>query len=108
MNAHYLELQLVLKELSQYLETIMNENYKVFKSEPQLYEDDKDINHRQHTKSQPVNSHLFTPDELNNSVLYSLVASGAAAMELKLCQYAGSQLPGGIYWNPDSSVKARI
>ena len=106
MNAHYLELQLFLKELSQYPETIMNENYKVFKSEPRLYEDDKDINHRLHTKSQPVHAQLFTPDELNDTVLYPLVAAGAAAMELKLCQYAGSQLPGGIYWNPDSSVKA--
>ena len=73
-------------------------------SEKRLYGNDN-LNHRLHKKSQPVHRRLLRSDEWDEDFLYPLVASGAAAMERKLCDYAADYLPRGIYWNPDSGVK---
>lgn len=37
--------------------------------------------------------------------LQSLLSSGATLMKEKLSSYARNQLPGGIYWDPDPSIK---
>ena len=44
-------------------------------------------------------------NEWDESLLYPLVVSGAAAMEVKLCDYAKDYLPGGLYWNPEPRMK---
>ena len=43
--------------------------------------------------------------EWDESLLYPLVVLGAAAMEVKLCDYTKDYLPGGVYWNPDTRVR---
>ena len=105
MNTHYLELQMFLKELIRYPEIIMDEHYHVFKSELQLYGANKEVNHCLHVNSKQVHQHLFTHDDMNESLLFPLVAT---AMELKLRQYGGHHLPGGIYWDPDPSIRAML
>lgn len=101
MNTHYLELLTFLKELQKNPMIIMNCDYQVFKSESSLYGDNKDINHRTQPKSKLVLQRVFLEDEWDSTLLYPLVVSGAQAMEAKLVSYAHTQLPGGIYWDPD-------
>ena len=38
-------------------------------------------------------------------LLYPLLFAGAAKMKEKLCTYARTQLPGGMYWEPEECVK---
>ena len=104
MNTHYLELKMFLQELTHHSEIIMDKECNVFRSEPCLYGDDKKSNHRLHSKSKAVHQRLFTADEFDESV-YSIVTTGAAAMNEKLQHYAMKQLPGGVYWDPQPHIK---
>ena len=107
MNQHYLELHAFLEKVENNPEVVMDKSYRVFTSEEELYGSNKKINHRCSSKCEVIHEKLFViiPDE--SSILYPLLASGAAKMKDKLCTYAGKQLPGGEYWNPhpDSAVK---
>lgn len=105
MNQHYLELKVFLQKLEQDPELVMDKGQKVFESEQQLYSNDKKLNHRLHSKSEHVHHHLFTTTDEENKLLFPFVASGAAAMKTKLCNYAKNQLPGGKYWNPKEETK---
>ena len=104
MNTHYLELKMFLQELTHHSEIIMDKECNVFRSEYRLYGDDNKINHRLHSRSKAVHQRLFTADEFDESV-YSIVTTGAAAMNEKLQHYAMKQLPGGIYWDPQPHIK---
>ena len=93
-----------LQELTHHSEIIMDKECNVFRSEPRLYGDDKKINHRLHSKSKAVHQRLFTADEFDESV-YSIVTTGAAAMNEKLQHYAMKQLPGGISGTLNHTLK---
>ena len=105
MNTHYFELQVYLEELKEHPKIIMNQNYRVFKSEERLYGDDKKVNHRRHIKSKCVHDHLFVSTEWDETLLYPIISNGAAAMKSKLSTYAQNYLPGGIYWDPEPKIK---
>lgn len=105
MNTHYFELQVYLEELKEHPKIIMNQNYRVFKSEGRLYGDDKKVNHRHHIKSKCVHDHLFVSTEWDETLLYPIISNGAAAMKSKLSSYAQNYLPGGIYWDPEPKIK---
>ena len=104
MNVHYLELQVYLQELKIDPELVMDKNYRVFKSEEKLYGNNK-FNHRCHHNSQVVFNKLFESSENDSVSLYPLVVTGAVKMVDKLHTYAKDQLPGGRYWEPESSIK---
>ena len=74
---------------------------QVFQSD--LYEN-MNTNHRCHANFE-IYKKLFDPSEFDPASLYPLLVYGAAKMREKLCTYAQSQLPGGIYWEPELSVK---
>ena len=101
MNQHYLELKLFLEEIEQHPDIMLNSSIQVFKSEARLYADCK-INHRTHKKSIAMHTKLFKEC---NSTLFPLLVSGVIKMKEKLCSYAQNNLPGGIYWEPDSEIK---
>lgn len=106
MNQHYLELKLFLQELQVNPEIALNPDYMVFKSEPRLYGQDKEVNHRLHTHYSHIEKKVFALREPLKTTVYSLLATGVPAMHDKLCAYAQTQLPDGIYWNPEPEVKA--
>ena len=101
MNQHYLELKLFLEEIEQHPDIMLNSSIQVFKSEARLYADCK-INHCTHKKSIAMHTKLFKEC---NSTLFPLLVSGVIKMKEKLCSYAQNNLPGGIYWEPDSEIK---
>jgi hypothetical protein len=45
---------------------------------------------------------------LDGTLLFPLLAVGAAEMNSKLMTYAKNQLPGGKYWNPEPDVEATL
>ena len=101
MNEHYLELKIYLQEIEHRPELVMEKDYVVFRSEKELYGDNKRINHRLHLTSQAVYEKLFEENEQELDMLYPMLVAGAARMREKLCTYAQDHLPGGKYWNPD-------
>ena len=104
-NEHYLELKTFLQEIEQDPAIVLNKDHVVFKSElTTLYGEDVKVNHRLHTKAIPVHERLFDIKDCDTSVLYPMLAAGAAKMKEKLCMYAQQQLPGGRYWNPDNPI----
>ena len=105
MNTHYLELQVFLQELQKHPEIVMDQRCRVFKSEEKLYGDDKNVNHRCHMNSKCIHNQLFICNEWDETLLYPIIANGAAAMESKLSSYAQNYLPGGIYWDPEPEIK---
>ncbi len=54
--------------------------------------------------SSAVYRNLFKMCQKNSSSLYPLLICGAEKMKDKLLTCAHSQLPGGIYWDPDPHV----
>ena len=76
----------------------------MFKSENRLYENSK-TNHRLRVCMSTITDHLFTVPESEMCALKEAVIIGASAMLDKLCSYAQNQLPGGIYWEPEQSIK---
>lgn len=52
-----------------------------------------------------ITDHLFTIPESEMCALKEAVIIGVSAMLDKLCSYAQNQLPGGIYWEPEQSIK---
>lgn len=102
MNAHYLELQIFLRDLQHHPEAIMNKELRVFISEESLYGDNEKLNYRCRAKWQPVFARLFSVDKWDSTLLYPLITAGA---EKKLSTYAHHQLPGGIYWDPEPNIK---
>ena len=105
MTYHYLELLTFLREIQQYPDTLLNRQYQVFLSERRLYGDDSHVNHRLHEKSEPAHKCLSKSEESDKDLLHPLIVAGAAAMEMKLCEYAKDYLPGGLYWNPNPHVR---
>ena len=105
MNQHYFELKLYLQEVEHHPEIVMDKDCKVFRSEENLYGDNKSINHRKRSKVQAVHAKLFSLSECYSATLYPLLISGAVKMRSKLCTYAQNQLPGGKYWDPEPDVK---
>ena len=75
----------------------MDKRYRVFESEERLYEN--------HCLTKCEEKLFETSD---SSILYPLLASGAARMKDKLCAYAEKQLPGGEYWQPKSAAVKKI
>lgn len=55
-------------------------------------------------RSQLTNA-LLKSEESDKDLLHPLIVAGAAAMEMKLCEYAKDYLPGGLYWNPNPHVR---
>ena len=78
----------------------------VFKSEKKLYGDDPRFNHRLRSNFKRFQDSVFGKDEEENTLFLQLVTDGATAMEKKLSEYAKTQLPGGLYWEPDPEVRA--
>ena len=105
MAYHYLELLTFFREIQQHPDTILDGQYQVFRSERRLYGDDRRVNHRLHKKVEPAHKCLLKSEVWDRDLLYPLIVSGAAAMEIKLCEYAKDYLPGGLYWNPDPHVR---
>ena len=108
MNQHYLELKLYLQEVEHHPEIVMDKDCKVFRSEENLYGDNKSINHRKRWKVQAVHAKLFSLSECYSATLYPLLMSGAVKMRSKLCTYAQNQLPGGKYWDPEPDILAEL
>ena len=108
MNQHNLELQQFLQTLEHNPKVIYDKQLKVFFSEIRLYGNEKSVNHRLHSKYKPVEERIFKEDEWDDSLLFPLLAAGAAEMSSKLSTYAKNQLPGGIYWNPEPAVEATL
>lgn len=105
MNDHYLELQRFLERMYEHPELATDKSTKVFISEKCLYASDNVLNHRSHKKYAVIQECLFALDDKEKEDLYPLLCEGAMSMKEKLCMYAGSQLPGGAYWNPDENTK---
>jgi hypothetical protein len=105
MNIHYFELQTFLKLLQEHPEVIMDFEYRVFKSEALLYGDNKKFNHRVRFTSSLIQRYLFKKEIWDETHLYLLLVAGAKSMESKLNSYAKTQLPGGVYWDPEPEVK---
>lgn len=105
MNDHYFELQKFLKLLQEHPQLIMDKDYHVFSSESLLYGNDEKFNHRIRFKSIMIYKCLFSDDTCDTTLLYSMIAAGACAMENKLNTYAKAQLPGGIYWNTEPEIQ---
>lgn len=105
MTCHYLELLTFLREIQRCPGTLLDCQYQVFRSERRLYGNDSRVNHRLHEKSKLVHKCLFKSEDSDEDLLYPLIVKGAAAMEMKLCEYAKDYLPGGLYWNPDPHVR---
>ncbi|MCH9715537.1 MAG: hypothetical protein K0U52_00410 [Gammaproteobacteria bacterium] len=101
MNQHYLELQVFLSEVEKDPSVALNSEHQVFLSEPRLYGSDKKTNHRLKSHWKEVYQHLFEVCRIEESQLRILITAGVARMREKLCSYAGKQLPGGEYWDPD-------
>ena len=78
----------------------------VFESEPRLYGSSHHTNHRLHHKNQDIRKCLLQPDQTGDKFLYESIQQAAQSMYSKLSDYKKDQLPGGKYWNPDSSTKA--
>ena len=106
MNVHYLELAKFLEEVEVEPQKMMKKDVRVFPSEERLYATDSSTctNHRAHLKCSPIHKRLFQSDSFDD-VLFPLLASGAAAMKKKLYSYAKNQLPGGVYWDPETEIK---
>lgn len=104
MNKHYLELQLFLEQVQLNPQIAMDKEFQVF-SEKRLYSDSKTTNHRLHPLASFTEERVFHEDEWDETLLYPLLSAGAVAMKEKLCTYAQTQLPGGKYWEPDSSIE---
>lgn len=104
MNQHYLELKLFLEDVQQHPHIILKSNTKVFVSEPSLYDVDSKVNHRVHRGSMAMHTLLFKECQGADSTFFPLVVCGARKMIEKLCRYARSNLPGGIYWEPPEEV----
>ena len=100
MNLHYLELKFFLQEVEHHPEVVMDEEYRVFRSEEKLYGQNEVSNHRLHLKFCIVHNKLFEEHEDNPTLIYSLLVAGAVKMREKLCTYAQNHLPGGKYWDP--------
>ena len=94
MNQHYLELQIYLSEV---------EKSHVFRSEKRLYDSHSKVNHR--LQSVAVYQKLFEQVQIDSDTLTSILIKWASKMREKLCSYAKDQLPGGLYWDADESVK---
>lgn len=104
LNTHYLELLEYLKLLVENPKLIIDPNYRVFTSEPKLYEDKK-VDHRQRKNYLKVRTRLYTSDAYDE-YMFQLVKKAADSMAKKLMDYKADQLPGGRFWNPaDNSLK---
>ena len=77
MKQHYLELQHFLQAIQKDPKIALNKSCKVFLSEERLYSLDENLNHRIRSRNEPIYTHLFEPDEWNESLLCPLLASGA-------------------------------
>ena len=102
MSKHYLELKVFLDEVEKHPEVTRDREYTVFSSEPRLYGASKKTHRHKH---EPVWDCLLDADNFND-ILLSKLSTGAAAMKLKLMDYASSQLPGGEYWDASSDTKS--
>lgn len=108
MNIHYVELQVFLSEVKDNVEVIFNKSREVFVSEKRLYGSSKNTNHQLKKDMHIVVNSLFNVPEIEMSSLKSFLRSGASTMLDKLSSYAENQLPGGIYWEPDESIKKAL
>ena len=68
MNQHNLELQQFLQKVANNPQVISDQELKVFWSEGRLYGGEKGINHRLHSKYQPVEKRIFT--EMNGIAVF--------------------------------------
>ncbi len=105
MNKHYFEIQNFLVLLQEDPEVIMDSEYRVFMSEKLLYGDNKKLNHRVRFQTKIIHNYLFSESTWDATLLYPMLIVGANAMENRLRTYAQTQLPGGIYWNPDPEIQ---
>lgn len=105
MSTHYLELQVFLEELSHHPEELMNPEYHVFQSEPQLYGRSSKTNHRVHKSYKEIRRRLYQSDSFDEKELYPRIQEASKAMVNKLTDYMKDHLPGGKYWEPSEDVR---
>lgn len=105
MNNHYLELLCFLNEVQDNPEVVLRQEQEVFQSEKRLYGTNKVLNHRKHRNVDVIYCKLFTETGSEFSLLFPMIAKGAASMKEKLLSYAEKQLPGGEYWTPEPAVR---
>uniref|UniRef100_A0A1X7T216 Uncharacterized protein n=1 Tax=Amphimedon queenslandica TaxID=400682 RepID=A0A1X7T216_AMPQE len=105
MNHHYNELKLFLEEVEQVPAVMLRMNLQVFKEDRLYTSDNCKINHRCKVKSIKIHKKLFK--ECNSS-LFQFLVSGVIRMKEKLCHYARSNLPGGIYWEPSDPQVRKV
>ena len=97
MNLHYLELKVFLELVENDPSILLQRTVIVFTSEEKLY--------NRHIPSKSLKMHKKLFKECSSS-LFPLLKSGVIKMKEKLCLYAQSNLPGGVYWEPsDPQIK---
>ena len=106
MNTHFLELKLYLEKLVKEPTLLLDDETYVFESEPRLYGSSHQTNHRLHHQNQEVRKCFLQPDQRSDELINEAIQKAAQSMHTKLVDYKKDQLPGGKYWNPDSSTKA--
>lgn len=108
MNPHIKELLDFLVTLSNHPRLCLDQQHKVFETEPQLYGDSKTLNHRNHTKYTAVRKRLYHNDDYDEEYTFPLVQRAAEYMAEKLRSYKADQLPGGDLWSPSDTVKKAL
>ena len=89
MNLHYLELKNFLELVENDPSILLQRTAIVFTSEEKLY--------NRHIPSKSLKMHKKLFKECSSS-LFPLLKSGVIKMKEKLCLYAQSNLPGGVYY----------
>ena len=108
MNIHYLELVRHLELLGTRPRLLLDPSIQVFQSEPQLYGENKKLNHRIRHNSLQIRSRLYSHDEFDESCTFPLIKKASERMLDKIKTYKAEQLPGGKLWNPDPDTRKAL
>ena len=87
MNIHYLELVRHLELLGTRPRLLLDPSIQVFQSEPQLYRENKKMNHRIRHNSLQIRSRLHSHDEFDESCTFPLIKKASERMldKIKTC-----------------------
>ena len=108
MNIYYLELSKHLELLGNSPRLLLDASIQVFPSEPQLYGENRKLNHRIHQNSPRIRSRLYSHDDFDESCTFPLIKKASERMLDKLKTYKAEQLPGGKLWNPDQATRKAL
>lgn len=108
MNQHYFELVSFLEEAENHPEMLLNRNHEVFPSERRLYGNLKETNCRLSQGSDCILNCLFSINTDIDSTLLKILPAAVQKMCEKLKCYAQNQLPGGVYWDPEPTVRLEL